>query len=307
MPYVDIKKEYICRTYSLVSPEQSSKFDFNFYDYFNNVSSEVNGINYYTAEITVKTALKPYAIIASAVLTPTLNSLKGKTYASDMRGSQPSSNGFEVSLSSNAFQTYKRQNSNYQQIFALQQKELAISHETERVNEVTAVVTNTITNTAMGALAGYSMAGGSKIAGAVAGTAGGVAAGTATGIAGAIQIEQNDKLREFEAYQQQQNFDFQIGTVKNLPNSVNRISSFNEILLQDFWFVIETYECSDFEIELVEDFIDKFGYGIGCYGLYVNFIKDGTFIRGTLITSSFSPVLAVIAARELGKGVYIHE
>lgn len=307
LPYIDIKKEYICRTYSLVSPEQSSKFDFNFYDYFNNVSSEVNGINYYTAEITVKTALKPYAIIASAVLTPTLNSLKGKTYASDMRGSQPSSNGFEVSLSSNAFQTYKRQNSNYQQIFALQQQELSISHETERVNEVTAVVTNTITNTAMGALAGYSMAGGSKIAGAVAGTAGGVAAGAATGIAGAIQIEQNDKLREFEAYQQQQNFDFKIGTVKNLPNSVNRISSFNEILLQDFWFVVETYECSDFEIELVENFIDKFGYGLGCYGLYVNFIKDGTFIRGTLITSSFSPVLAVIAARELGKGVYIHE
>ena len=57
LPYIDIKKEYICRTYSLVSPEQSSKFDFNFYDYFNNVSSEVNGINYYTAEITVKTAL----------------------------------------------------------------------------------------------------------------------------------------------------------------------------------------------------------------------------------------------------------
>lgn len=307
LPYIDIKKEYICRTYSLVSPEQSSKFDFNFYDYFNNVSSEVNGINYYTAEITVKTALKPYAIIASAVLTPTLNSLKGKTYASDMRGSQPSSNGFEVSLSSNAFQTYKRQNSNYQQIFALQQKELSISHETERVNEVTAVVTNTITNTAMGALAGYSMAGGSKIAGAVAGTAGGAAAGLATGIAGKKQIEQNDKLREFEAYQQQQNFDLKIGTVKNLPNSINRISSFNEILLQDFWFVVETYECSDFEIELVENFIDKFGYGLGCYGLYVNFIKDGTFIRGTLITSPFSPVLAVIAARELGKGVYIHE
>lgn len=78
------------------------------------------------------------------------------------------------------------------------------------------------------------MSGGSKIAGALAGTAGGVAAGTATGIAGEKQIEQNDKLREFEAYQQQQNFDFQIGTVKNLPNSVNRISSFNEILLQDF-------------------------------------------------------------------------
>ena len=96
-------------------------------------------------------------------------------------------------------------------------------------------------------------------------------------------------------------------TVKNIAKRVKKKRSFNGIFVKEFWFVVETYECSDFEIELVEDFIDKFGYGLGCYGLYVNFIKDGTFIRGTLITSSFSPVLAVIAARELGKGVYIHE
>ena len=42
----------------------------------------------------------------------------------------------------NAFETYKRQNSNYQQIFKLQQDELQKIHETEKVNENTSGIVN---------------------------------------------------------------------------------------------------------------------------------------------------------------------
>lgn len=305
LPKSDVKKEYIERNYSIVSPEQSGKFNFKFYDYINKIIDN-NGTNMAEMTVSIKTALKPFGIVASAVIQPTINSLMGITYASDLRGSQPTSNGFECSLSSNAFETYKRQNSNYQQIFKLQQDELQLTHETEKVNENTSAVVNTLTATAMGAIGGASLGGGGKT-GAIGAAVGAAAAGATVGIANAIQVAQNDKLREFEAYLQQQNFDLQIGTIKNLPNSINRISSFNEIILQDFWFVIEIYECSDYEKEIVDYFIDNYGYGIGVFSFISNFYKEGWFIRSTLVTSNFLPNLHEIAAKEFMRGIYIYD
>lgn len=315
LPYSDIKKEYITRQYSIISPEQSGKFNFNFYDYVNKVEDN-GGINYETLDITIKTALKPFGIISSAVIQPKEDSLIddsiiGITYDSDLRGSQPSSNGFECSLSSNAFETYKRQNSNYQQIFALQKEELQKQHEVELTNDVTSTIVNTMSATAMGAIAGANMADtgifnslGSKAAGAGIGAS---VAGVTVGAAMSAQTVMNNKLRDYEEYLQQANFDLQIGTIKNLPNSVNRISSFNEIILQDFWYIIETYECSDFEKTVVDNFIAKYGYGIGVFDFIGNYCKNGWFLRSTLISSKYNVNLHMIAEKELMGGIYLYE
>lgn len=305
-PYSDVKKEYIQRKYSLISPEQSGKFDFNFYDYITEIN-DVDGINSVGINISIKTSLKPFSIISSAVITPSLNSLKGITYNSDLRGSQPTSNGFECSLSSNAFETYKRQNSNYQQTFNLQKEELAMSHQTERVNEITSTVVNTLSATAMGAIAGGAMGGGTGVGAAIGAGIGGVAAGTTVGIASSVQVAQNDKLRAFEKNLQQQNFDMQIGTIKNLPNSINRISSFNEIILQDFWYVIEIYECSDFEKIIVDNYLLSYGYGIGIFAFLTDFARDGWFLRSTIVSSDYPPNLHNIAVDELSGGIYYYE
>ena len=310
LPYSDIKKEYITRQYSVISPEQSGKFSFNFYDYVNKVEDN-NGINNAKLDIIVKTALKPFGIISSAVIQPTENSLIGITYGSDLRGSQPSSNGFECSLASNAFETYKRQNSNYQQIFALQKEELQEQHRVEHINDVTSTIVNTMSATAMGAIAGASVADSGmisstakKIAGAVTG---GLAAGTVVAGTMGKQTTANDELRAYEEYLQQANFDLQIGTIKNLPNSVNRISSFNEIILQDFWYIIETYECSDFEKTVVDNFIAKYGYGIGVFDFIQNYYKNGWFLRSTLVSSNYNVNLHMIAEKELMGGIYLYE
>lgn len=310
LPYSDIKKEYITRQYSIISPEQSGKFDFNFYDYVNKVEDN-NGINYATLNIIVKTALKPFGIISSAVIQPTENSLIGITYESDLRGSQPSSNGFECSLASNAFETYKRQNSNYQQIFALQKEELQKQHSVELTNDITSTIVNTMSATAMGAIAGANMADagifnslGSKAAGAGLGA---LYAGGTVGGAMIAQTVENSKLRDYEEYLQQANFDLQIGTIKNLPNSINRISSFNEIILQDFWYIIETYECSDFEKTVADNFIAKYGYGIGVFDFIENYYKNGWFLRSTLISSKYNVNLHMIAEKELMGGIYLYE
>ena len=309
-PYSDIKKEYIQRQYSVISPEQSGKFDFNFYDYVNKIEDN-NGVNYAKLDIVVKTALKPFGIVSSAVLQPTKDSLIGITYESDLRGSQPSGNGFECSLASNAFETYKRQNSNYQQIFALQKEELQKQHSVEDTNDIVSTIVNTMSASAMGAIAGASMADsgifnsfGSKAAGA--GIGAGVA-GATVGAAMTAQTIMNNQLREYEEYLQQANFDLQIGTIKNLPNSVNRISSFNEIMLQEFWYIIETYECSEFEKIVVDNFITKYGYGIGVYDFIENYYREGWFLRSTLVSSKYNVNLHIIAEKELMGGIYLYE
>lgn len=310
-PSSDVKKEYIERVYSIISPEQSSKFDFNFYDYITEVK-DVNGVNYAEMTIKVKTALKPYAIISSAVIQANENSLMGIMYSSDLRGSQPSSNGFECSLVSNAFETYKRQNSNYQQIFNLDKEELQKQHSVELVNDITSTVINTASATAMGAMAGASMAdtgiwgsiSGSKAVGA------GIGAGVTGATVGAAMVAQtivNNDLRNYEESLQQQRFDLNIGTVKNLPNSVNRISSFNEIILQDFWYIVEIYDCSNYEKLVVDNFIKRYGYGIGVFDYVVNYQKDGWFLRSTLISSSYAVNLHQIAEKELMGGIYYYE
>lgn len=310
-PYSDVKKEYIKREYSIIAPDQSAKFDFNFYDYINNFSDN-NGINYSSITFRIKTSLKPFSIVCSAVIIPSSNSLKGITYNSDLRGCKPSSGGFECSLASNEYQTYLRNNSNYQQIFAKQQESLAKQHEVEHINEVTSSIVNSVTATSMGAIGGAAMADAgifgkvipTKAIGAGVGAA---TAGGAVATAMTVQTIANDKLRDYEFNLQQEMFDLQIGTIKNLPNSINRISSFNEIILRDFWFVIETYECTQEESFIVDTFINSYSYLIGVYDYVSNYVNEGWFIRAKIISSTYAVNLSVIADKELKGGIYIYE
>lgn len=315
LPNSDVKKEYIEREYSIVSPDKTGKFTFNFYDYKNKITDE-NGVNTESLEVVIRTALKPFAIISSAVIIADVSDvgkevLAGINYESKLNGSQSSSGGFECSLSSNQFEQYKRQNSNYQQLFAIEQEELQKSHVVEKTNEAVSMVVNTLSASAMGALAGQAMGdaglltiGGTKAAGAIAGSAS-AAAVTATAMGAQIGI--NEWARGLEEKWQQQRFDLNIATIKNLPNSVNRISSFNEIILREFWFVVETYECTEEEKVIVDNFIERYGYGIGVYDYLLNYQRDGWFLRGAIITSSYSPNLHLIAEKELEGGIYLYE
>lgn len=312
--YADVKKEYIKREYSIKSPDQSAQFDFNFYDYVNTIVEETKDgkiINSTKLGITIKTSLKPFNIISSAVISPEQSSLIGLTYPSDLRGCKTVGSGFECSISTDQFQQYVRNNVNYQKLFKLDQEELLRQHNVEKVNETTSTVVNTLSATMMGFIGGGALGDtglanifGSKVAGAsVMGATAGATVGTAMG----IQLSENEKLRAYERDLQQQRFDLTIGTVKNLPNQVSRISSFNEIIMRDYYYVVEVYECSEPESILVDDFIEKYSYGLGIIGLYNNFIRDKWFIRGTLITSNLYPILHNLLNEELKGGIYYNE
>ena len=308
LPYEDVKKDYICRQYSIVSPDQSGKYSFNFYDY----KKEAGTLN-----IVIKTSLKPYAIISSAIILRDEDVLAGKTYSSDLIGCQSTGSGFECSLSTNQFQQYVRNNSNYDKFFAKDQEALQKQHQVEKVNEKVSAIVNTISAAAMGTIGGGSL--GATIGGSIGGPVGagiGLASGMVSGgaiaagtVAGMMtwQYKENEKLRQYEEKLQQEKFDLTIGTIKNLPNTVSRISSFNEIIMRDFWFVIEIYECSEDEIKIVDRFIENYGYSIGVYDFFQNFVRDKWFIRGSLIVSNMPLNLHEIAKKELAGGVYIYE
>lgn len=307
LPYTDVKKEYIKREYCLVSPDQGGSFKFNYYDYSNSFSDNY-GINEDVLTISIKTALKPMSIVSSAVITPKEGSIIGITYPSDLRGCRANGGGYEVSLSTNKFQEYVRNNSNYLSLFNLQREELQKQHNVELANDITSTIVNTTTATAMGAIGGMAM-GSAGIASAwgtkaLAAGIGASAAGTTVGVAMSAQTIVNEKLREYERTLQQENFDLQIGTIKNIPNQVSRISSFNEIIMRNFYYVIEVYECSDIEGEIVDKFIERYAYGLGIIGEYEDFKKNNWFLRGTLITSNLIPILHNIAREELNGGIY---
>ena len=312
-PYMDVKKEYIKRDYFLVSPEKSSNVQFNFYDYVDEfiANEDDEKLNNAYLNLIIKTALKPMNIISSAVITPSgTYPLKGITYTTDLRGCQATGGGFEVTLATDKFQEYSRNNSNYQAIFSLQQEELKRSHRVEQSNEIASIAMNTLSATMMGAIGGaaladYSYFGSSaKGAGAVIGAA---VAGTTVGVTMGEQKRRNDELRLYEEYLQKQNFDLQIGTIKNIPNTVSRISSFNEIIMREFYYVIEIYECSTGESEIVDNFIDKYSYQINIFGNYEDFEKDGWFLKGTLITSNLLPIQHNVAQKEIMGGIYYYE
>lgn len=309
-PYCDVKKEYIKRQYSIMAPDQSSKFTFNFYDYTNRITEGQDGFNTEKIPVKIKTALKPFNIISSLVIIPDEDSLIGKTYNSDLRGCKPSGSGFECSLSTNQYQQYLRNNSNYKEFFRLEREELDKSLEVERVNESVSRIVNTLTATAMGAIGGAAISDyeilGNNMKGVGAAIGAGIA-GTTVGIAMNEQYSINQGLRDYERKLLSDRQDLTIGTIKNLPNQVSRVSTFNELIMRDFYFVVEVYECSEQESALVDIFIENYSYGIGVYGLYTSFLKNNWFIRGTLIKSNYVPILHNLLSNELEGGIYYNE
>lgn len=308
-PLIDVKKEYIVHEYSLIAPDQSNKFTFNFYDYVDKFEPMGSDGKFNSADIkiVVKTCLKPFSIMSFAIPIPYMSKLN-TTYDSDIRGCSPSSGGFECSIASNAFETYKRNNSNYQQIFDLSKQELKKQHAVERVNESVAAIVNTVTAAEMGAVAGASIGQSfGKVGAGIGAAAGSALSAGVVGMANAAQISANDDLRKYELKLQSDRFTLELGTIKNLPNSVNRISSFNEIIMDDFYYVLECYTCTDDESSIVDRFISMYGYGLGVYDFFSNYTKNGWFIRGLLKSSNLPMNLHYLMEEELASGVYIYE
>lgn len=310
-PYPDIQKEYTCRNYRIQSPAQDGAFDFKFYDY-SRVGDKfiedgaIKGDTYIQIDIT----LKPFGLYMHASPYVRDNSIVANKEYDDMRGLICGSGIFQSSMTSSAFETYRRENSMFQDIQNRKIESLNINQDVERTSEKMGAVLGTMQATAQGAMSGGAMAdfmvmgNNAKGAGAIVGAAAAAAAAATTY---AIQYQKNEELRARELADAKYFFDASIKTIKNLPNSVNRVSGLNQDILNHFCVYIEVYDCTAEELALYDILASMCGNRLEVNGIISDYLNNGKFIQAKVFKTGIKAELVSALKNDLEKGVYYYE
>lgn len=279
----DYKTENQCTFYRLVSPNYNGQFEFN------------RAKNGDFSEMNVDCTYKPYQPYIH--VNPNFGRLYGKDY-NDARG-LICGGDFSITVATSAWETYKLQNKNFQEIFNRQIESMDTMHKYGMIEQGI----NAIAGTTQGAMSGFIMSGGNPI-GAVAGA--GLSGGG--GIADLFMSqakfnEQRDLAVDMH--------NFQLGNVKALPHSLSKVDGWNEN--NKLFPFLERYSCTDEEIEIFREKIKYEGMTINALGKikdYIDTTEDMTFVKGQLIRleglneeSHFTYEIY----NEISKGVYLYE
>lgn len=287
---MDYKIENECRIMRLTAPNYNGSFDFNL--------AKNRGLYGIKAQVT----LRPYNPYFH--LCPWFDGVYGYDF-NDGRG-LICQGDFSIPIITDQFKNYEIDNKNYQQMFNRNIEHMDFQHGQETTLAKWNIFAGTLTGTAAGAGAG---AMGGKMLGHTAIGAGvGAAVGGATSLAGGLLDYGLMKERQKEDKDLAMDmFNLQIGNVKALPTTINKITPFTNN--NKVYPVLEVYECSDQEKQMVMDYIQYKSMTVGAMG-NINLYKksDRTFIQGTLIrleNTSLGGNEVNAINNELEKGVYI--
>ena len=221
----------------LVSPNFASQFEFSPIK-----NDGLTGFNIYLA-------YKPYSPYVRVA--PIFSGLYGHNYNDD-RGLILSGD-FSLDRISDAWTQYRLQNKNYQLIFDRQIQSMDLQNEYQdrldsqsAVQDVFSAIGGTVQGASQGAMAGGMLGGG---VGAIIGGVTGAATALGTGIADAVTNAGNRKMAKAIRDDNRQaaidQFQYQIGNIKAMPNTVTKIATFNP----DYkvYPVLEIYTCTDQE------------------------------------------------------------
>ena len=276
------KIENQCTMYRLVSPNYNGQFEFN------------RAKNGDFTEMNVDCTYKPYQPYIH--VNPNFGMLYGQDF-NDARG-LVCGGDFSITVMTSAWETYKLQNKNYQEIFNRQIESMDKMHKYNMIEQGVGA----IAGTTQGAMSGFVMSGGNPvgaIGGAVASGAGGVA----------------DLVLSQKKFGEQRDFsidihNFQLGNVKALPDSLSKVDAFNEN--NKLFPFLERYSCTDEEIEIFKEKLKYEGMTVNALGYIINYIdsvEDITFIKGQLIRLdglNEESHFAYEIYNEVSKGVYIY-
>lgn len=272
--------------YRLCSPNYSSVFEF---------SPSKNGGNY--SRYNVYCTYKPYQPFI--YVAPQYQSLYGEDFK-DNRGLILSGD-FSLPIVSDTWTNYQLQNKNYQLAFDRQIEHMNVEYGWQRAQGIANAVAGTAQGTTTGMVAG-GMAGGvpGAVAGAVLGTAGAVGGGIA-------DLEMQKALHNEAIDYAKDQFGYQLGNIKALPNTLNKVSSL--VATSKIFPYVEYYTCTDAEREAFRDKIKYNGMSIGRIGHILDFKSpsDTTYIKGQIIRlkGEFDTHTANEIANEFMKGWYI--
>lgn len=283
-------------TYRLSSPNYNGQFEFN--------AAMNKGISYFTAECTYL-PFTPYIHVK-----PDFKGLYGAENFNDARG-LICGGDFSLPIISDAWNQYKLQNKNYQEIFDRQIQNMNVQHEVARVQEVFNVVGGTAQGAMSGAMTGAKMSGGNPYAA----IAGGVVGGVSSMVGGLADMAINERLRSEAIDYTRDQFQYNLGNIQALPNSLTKITAYN--INNRIFPVLEYYTCTDEEKIILANKIAYNGMTINAIGRLIDYIQDWKYnnieskryIKGKIINITINDEfhLASNISDEVYKGFFVSE
>ena len=259
---LDYKIENQCDMYRLCSPNYASVFEFN--------AARNGGVEGYNVRYTYK-PYQPFINVAPKF---------GRLYGNDFKDNRGLilSGDFSLPIVTEAWTNYQLQNKNYQLAFDRQIENMEVNYGWQRAQGIANAVVGTIQGGTTGAMAG-------GMVGGPAGAAAGVLLGTGASIAGgALDLTMQQSLHNEALDFARDNFGFQLGNIKALPNTLNKVSSI--VANSKLFPFVEYYTCTKEEREAFDNKIKYNGMTIGRIGKIAKFLNPGdiqTYVKGQLI------------------------
>lgn len=274
-----------CNTWRLCSPNYASVFEFN--------AAMNGGVEGYNVRYTYK-PYNPFINVA-----PVFSRMYGRDFK-DNRGLILSGD-FSLPIVTDLWKQYQINNKNYLLTFDRQIEHMNVEYGWQRAQGIANAVVGTVQGGATGAMVG-GMAGG--VPGAVIGAVVGTAGSLATGI---VDVNMQEALHNEAIDFAKDNFGYQLGNIKALPNTLNKVSSI--VANTKFFPFVEYYTCTDEERQALVDKIKYNGMSIGRIGHILDFKNpsEQTYIKGQIIRleGEFDTHTANEIANEFMKGWYI--
>lgn len=252
----------------LNSPNYAASFEFSV--------AKNKGVGYWQVDCSYK-PYQPYIHVA-----PNWKGLYGSNF-NDARG-LICTGDFSIDLMTDRWQEYQIQNKNYNEIFNRQIQSLDLQQSIAQRQEKWGVALGAVQAVAGGVGAGAAIGGG---VGAAVGAGLGLVAGAASTAAGLADIADNNKLRADARSSQFDMFNYQLGNVKALPNTLTKVSTYN--INNKIYPFYEIYEATSEEIEALRQQLKWRGYNLGIIGQLSDFQVEGKYFKGKLIRLEENP------------------
>ena len=233
--------------YRLSSPNYNGQFEFN--------AAMNSGVSKFYVECTYL-PYSPYIHVK-----PDFKGLYGANY-NDARG-LICGGDFSLPIVNDAWNQYKLNNKNYQSIFDRQIQNMNVQHSVARTQDIIGAITGAGT----GIMAGYALG---SLAGA--GPIGAVVGGAMSATAGIADIALKETLRAEALDYTKDQFQFQLGNIQALPNSLTRVTSFN--INNRIFPILERYTCTEVEKRALANKIAYNGMEINVIGRLSEYITE---------------------------------
>ena len=243
----------------LNSPNYAASFEFSV--------AKNKGVGYWQIDCSYK-PYQPYIHVA-----PNWKGLYGSNF-NDARG-LICTGDFSIDLMTDKWQEYQIQNKNYNEIFNRQIQSLDLQQSIAKRQDIFGAVAGSLSGAMSGATTG-------ALAGGLPGAIGGGIAGLGiSAVGGVMDIIDNQKLRDDARSSQFDMFNYQLGNVKALPNTLTKVSTYN--INNKIYPFYEIYEATSEEIEALRQQLKWRGYNLGIIGQLSDFQVEGKYFKGKLI------------------------